>query len=142
MERIKIKVPLVKRLYNTYFKLAKVPFRRKWFRGYDLEGNSYWEFQLSSTLPKRRMVKQIQKTGLAFDVPPMWSQWLRFMKSDPPQLEDLIREEERVRRLKELVRFREMEEQSAKPIKITEDNEGSELGDHQSYRSERRVPSC
>ncbi|KAH3677133.1 hypothetical protein WICMUC_001888 [Wickerhamomyces mucosus] len=102
MDRISRKVPLILRLYHFYFSLRSVPFRKKWFLGYDLEGNSYWEFQLSKSLPKRRMVKQLHKTGMDFQLNPRWLQWLRFTRKDPPKIEELVAEEERIKRVKYL----------------------------------------
>ncbi|OWB76532.1 hypothetical protein B5S32_g685 [[Candida] boidinii] len=106
-------VPLWKRLYHKWRSLKNVPFRKEWFIGYDLSGNSYWEFYVDKKegrprrkyIPYKRMdfVHDYYKT-----IPVQWYQWLRFTKIDPPSLTELIADQQRQAILKTLVKQNEM----------------------------------
>lgn len=44
MEHLKGKVTPFKQMYYKWRALRTVPFRKRFFVGYDLDGNTYWEF--------------------------------------------------------------------------------------------------
>ncbi|KZZ97599.1 NADH:ubiquinone oxidoreductase, 17.2kDa subunit [Moelleriella libera RCEF 2490] len=66
--------------------------------GYDLQGNTFWEFRLSSDTRWRRIVKYPRSTPYSqVAVTPLWHQWLRHTRAEPPSLEeqtgDVVRQE-------------------------------------------------
>ncbi|OBA14317.1 uncharacterized protein OGAPODRAFT_9851 [Ogataea polymorpha] len=44
MDQINKLIPLWKQLYYKWKSLRTIPLRKKFFVGYDLTGNTYWEF--------------------------------------------------------------------------------------------------
>lgn len=59
--------------------------------GYDLKGNTYWEFpdtQRMGPARVRRIVKYQQGAHFNVNVPPMWHQWLRHQRSRPPSIRE------------------------------------------------------
>ncbi|KAG5981757.1 hypothetical protein E4U55_002586 [Claviceps digitariae] len=96
--------PNVGLLSRTYYswKALRLPWRKRFFVGtfcYDLQGNTYWEFKLTSSETRlRRIVKYPRSTHLSqVQVSPLWHQWLRHMRAQPPSLDeqegDLVRRE-------------------------------------------------
>ncbi|KAF2197890.1 hypothetical protein GQ43DRAFT_443840 [Delitschia confertaspora ATCC 74209] len=88
----------LKRLWYSW-KMIKLPWRRKWLVGFDLQGNTFWEFKdaLHSNR-NRRIVKYSRWTHYGdVNISPSWVQWLRHTRFDPPSLAeqqaDVIRQE-------------------------------------------------
>jgi NADH dehydrogenase [ubiquinone] 1 alpha subcomplex assembly factor 2 len=70
--------------------------------GFDLEGNTYWEFRLTrgteSNERWRRIVNYPRSTHYSqVKVSPQWHQWLRHTRKDPPtiveQQDNIVRQE-------------------------------------------------
>ncbi|KAG6012509.1 hypothetical protein E4U43_007748 [Claviceps pusilla] len=84
--------PTVGLLARTYYswKALRLPWRKRFFIGYDLQGNTYWEFKLTSSETRlRRIVHYPRSTHLSqVQVSPLWHQWLRHMRAQPPSLEE------------------------------------------------------
>lgn len=80
------------------WKALKLPWRKRFFVGLDLQGNTFWEFKdaLSSNR-MRRIVQYPSSTHYSeIKISPQWHQWLRHTRYDPPSLteqsQDLIRQ--------------------------------------------------
>ncbi|KAH6978461.1 hypothetical protein EDB82DRAFT_504811 [Fusarium venenatum] len=61
--------------------------------GFDLQGNTYWEFRLTRGAESRerwrRIVQYPGSTHLSsVKVSPMWHQWLRHTREEPPTIEE------------------------------------------------------
>ncbi|KAL2122947.1 hypothetical protein VTJ04DRAFT_3402 [Mycothermus thermophilus] len=109
--------PLLRAWYK--WKMLRLPWRRKFLIGFDLQGNTYWEF-LDRGAPRppppsspsspsspstrwRRILKPRRSTPFdSVTVPPAWHQWLRHTRADPPSLEEQAAEVERQARIKVL----------------------------------------
>lgn len=109
------RVPVWKQLYYRWRALRGVPFRRKFFVGYDLDANTYWEFFLDRYQTKpRRMVQPYEPQKMLFSyfdkVPIQWAQWLKYARRTPPTIFDLIADQERIKKLQIMVNFRENEQ--------------------------------
>ncbi|PVH99543.1 hypothetical protein DM02DRAFT_614961 [Periconia macrospinosa] len=72
--------------------------------GYDLEGNTYWEFKDNLNANRfRRIVEYSRKTHFSdVNVPPQWMQWLRHTRYEPPSIADQKAEVYRQERMKVL----------------------------------------
>lgn len=73
--------------------------------GWDLQGNTYWEFRLTreSGERMRRIVKYPQSTHLsAVKVSPQWHQWLRYTRDQPPTVDEQQGDVLRQARMKKL----------------------------------------
>ncbi|EEQ88247.1 hypothetical protein RJZ56_000411 [Blastomyces dermatitidis] len=81
------------------WKSLKLPWRRTFLAGKDLNGNTFWEFKDALNSKRlRRIVKYNPKTHLAdVKVSPQWHQWLRYTRQEPPTIQeqqnDLLRQE-------------------------------------------------
>lgn len=100
MERIQGKVSPWRQIWHRWKSLRGVPLRRSWFVGYDLEGNSFWEFRIERGGKLRRRVEYLEKRGSIAEysmkkVDPRWSSWLTFTRPTPPSLHELVAEEQR-----------------------------------------------
>lgn len=96
--------PSWRHLYHR-FKALNLPFRRRWFKGYDLDENTYWEFIAQGKL--RRLVEFKEKADTIGEysqrrISPFWSSWLRFTRDAPPTMQELMEEEQRKLRIKQL----------------------------------------
>ncbi|KAF3221451.1 hypothetical protein TWF192_008640 [Orbilia oligospora] len=73
----------------------RFPWRRRYFIGMDLEGNTFWEFRdrLVAYRPRRIMDFRGGVHSLAnyseFKVDPQWHQWLRATRFEPPSIQEL-----------------------------------------------------
>ena len=74
--------------------------------GRDLNNNTYWEFRIAGTdsaLRPRRIVVYPKSTHVAdVKVPPLWHQWLRYTRLDPPSIEEQVAEVSRQARIRVL----------------------------------------
>lgn len=109
-------LPLRKQIYYKWRSLRNVPLRRKFFVGYDLDGNTYWEFSLDKTVatrPRRIFEPRVAQVNIHsyFDmIPIQWAQWLRYSRKYHPSLEELAKEEIRVEQLRARAAFRDQEQ--------------------------------
>ncbi|PFH56019.1 hypothetical protein XA68_17193 [Ophiocordyceps unilateralis] len=105
------RVGLIARAWYGW-KALRLPWRKRFLAGYDLAGNTYWEFRLNSRGPPpenhdpsisirgepwRRIVHYPVSTPLSdVKVSPLWHQWLRHLRHDPPsvseQRDDVLRQ--------------------------------------------------
>ncbi|QUC19444.1 uncharacterized protein UV8b_03685 [Ustilaginoidea virens] len=94
--------PLARAWYK--WKALRLPWRRRLFVGHDLEGNTYWEFRLTSSASRwRRIVHYPRSTHYSqVRVSPLWHQWLRHMRASPPSLDEQRGDVFRQERLKHL----------------------------------------
>ncbi|KAG6141777.1 hypothetical protein E4U38_006379 [Claviceps purpurea] len=89
--------PLTRAYYR--WKTLRLPWRKRFFIGYDLQGNTYWEFKLTSADTRmRRIVNYPSRTyNSQVKVSPLWHQWLRYARNTPPSLDeqhgDVVRKE-------------------------------------------------
>ncbi|KAJ9202858.1 hypothetical protein DTO164E3_2831 [Paecilomyces variotii] len=89
------------------WKGLRLPWRKSFLVGQDLAGNTYWEFRDSLNSGRfRRIVKYNPKTHYGdVKVNPQWHQWLRYVRPEPPTIEeqqqDLIRQQQ-LKRLAQL----------------------------------------
>ncbi|KAI5967920.1 hypothetical protein CANMA_002688 [Candida margitis] len=105
MDIIKQKHPAWKRLLHRWQARRDIPFRRKFFVGYDLYGNTYWEFTIDGNMTRLRRKlepfrEEIFKVDYFKTIPPQWLQWLRRTRFDAPSLEELVQDQFRQQRLK------------------------------------------
>ncbi|KAK8197387.1 hypothetical protein HDK77DRAFT_433393 [Phyllosticta capitalensis] len=86
------------------WKALELPWRKKVLRGFDLAGNTFWEFKNVHNAQRwRRIVKYTGKTHYSeVKVPPVWMQWLRHARADPPSLPEQQMEQARQLRMKQL----------------------------------------
>ncbi|PHH68592.1 hypothetical protein CDD80_7407 [Ophiocordyceps camponoti-rufipedis] len=95
------------------WKALRLPWRKRFLAGYDLSGNTYWEFRLTSRGPPskdqespsgerwRRIVQYPASTYHSeVKVSPLWHQWLRHQRSDPPSLAEQSHDVVRQQRIK------------------------------------------
>ncbi|KAK4039981.1 hypothetical protein C8A01DRAFT_16108 [Parachaetomium inaequale] len=107
--------PMLRAWYK--WKTLRLPWRRQFLIGLDLNGNTYWEFldpgsrlppsnpshPLTSPVRWRRIVRYPGNTHpSAVLVPPAWHQWLRHTRADPPSLAEQRAEVARQARIKVL----------------------------------------
>ncbi|KAM0436964.1 hypothetical protein ACHAPT_002680 [Fusarium lateritium] len=83
--------PIAKAWYK--WKALRLPWRKRFLMGYDLQGNTYWEFRLTRGLEGderwRRIVNYPRSTHYSsVKVSPQWHQWLRHTRQDPPTVEE------------------------------------------------------
>ncbi|KAE9380486.1 hypothetical protein N431DRAFT_323820 [Stipitochalara longipes BDJ] len=89
--------PIKKAWYR--WKSFKLPWRKRFLVGLDLQGNTFWEFRdtLSSHTSRMRRIVQYPASTHYSDIKisPQWHQWLRHTRSNPPSLteqsQDVIR---------------------------------------------------
>ncbi|KAL3421952.1 hypothetical protein PVAG01_06108 [Phlyctema vagabunda] len=77
----------------------RLPWRKRFLVGLDLQGNTFWEFHdsLSHKHRMRRIVEYPRSVQLSeVNISPQWHQWLRHTRTDPPTLteqsQDLVRQ--------------------------------------------------
>ncbi|KIH88276.1 hypothetical protein SPBR_07771 [Sporothrix brasiliensis 5110] len=105
--------------WNTWYhwKALRLPWRKQFMAGRDLEGNTYWEFNdvrhsqsaaMANARPgdgirMRRIVKYPRGTHPgSVQVSPQWHQWLRHVRDDAPSLLEQQREVARQEQMKVL----------------------------------------
>lgn len=72
------------------WKMLKLPWRKTFLVGQDLNGNTFWEFKDQINAGRlRRIVKYNHQTHFSdVKVTPQWHQWLRYTRPDPPSIEE------------------------------------------------------
>jgi len=91
--------PLRKAWYR--WKSLKLPWRKRFLVGLDLQGNTFWEFRDTLSSHKYRMRRIVQYPASThyseIIISPQWHQWLRHTRSNPPSLteqsQDIIRQQ-------------------------------------------------
>lgn len=126
MDVIKQKYPAWKRLLHKWQARRDIPFRRKFFIGYDLYGNTYWEFTIDGNVSRLRrklepFKQEIFKVDYFKTIPPQWLQWLRRTRFDAPTLEELVQDQLRQQRLKILAKQADEKWQLEK-LRLDEEN--------------------
>ncbi|VEU21290.1 DEKNAAC102515 [Brettanomyces naardenensis] len=112
MDRVKLLVPFYKRAWYKWKSLKNVPFRKQFFAGYDLKGNTYWEFfpQGTTNIKPRRIWHPYRSQSFLFDyydkLPIQWLQWLRYSRWKAPTVQELVDDEKRLQRLQKLVKLK------------------------------------
>ena len=71
--------------------------------GKDLHGNTYYFLQEHSTEPLRRMVDYRDTVAAPHTVPMLWHSWLRGHRTEPPSLDELRADDERMAALQRKV---------------------------------------
>ncbi|KAF3806178.1 NADH-ubiquinone oxidoreductase assembly factor N7BML [Colletotrichum gloeosporioides] len=94
--------PILEAWYK--WKSLRLPWRKRFLIGRDLQGYTYWEFrEQRGDGPGRfrRIVHYPRSTYLSdVKVSPLWHQWLRHTREHPPSLEEQSREIVRQERMK------------------------------------------
>ncbi|KAH7329149.1 hypothetical protein B0I35DRAFT_37380 [Stachybotrys elegans] len=78
-----------KALYR--WKALRLPWRKRFLVGHDLQGNTYWEFRLTRNPAERwrRIVEYPRSVHFSqVKVSPLWHQWLRYTRDTPPSIEE------------------------------------------------------
>lgn len=93
------------RMIHRWQARRDIPFRKRFFVGYDLNGNTYWEFTPDGNMDRlRRKMEPVEKEIFEADyfekIPPQWLQWLRRTRYEPPTLEELVEDKNRQERIK------------------------------------------
>lgn len=107
MDPLKGKYTHWQRLVHQFKARRDIPFRKQFFVGYDLHGNTYWEFTIDGNMQRlRRKLEPYQKLLFKSDyltsIPPQWLQWLRRTRDTVPTLEELINDQVRQQKIKVL----------------------------------------
>ncbi|GJC90989.1 NADH-ubiquinone oxidoreductase assembly factor N7BML [Colletotrichum liriopes] len=94
--------PILEAWYK--WKSLRLPWRKRFLVGRDLQGYTFWEFrETRGNGPGRfrRIVKYPRSVYLSdVKVSPLWHQWLRYTREQPPTLEEQSREAFRQERMK------------------------------------------
>lgn len=105
MDPLKNKYTPFQRLMHQWKARRDIPFRKKFFIGYDLHGNTYWEFTVDGNMQRLRrktepFKPQLFKADYFSTIPPQWLQWLRRTRPNAPTLEELINDQVRQQKIK------------------------------------------
>ncbi|PSR94381.1 hypothetical protein BD289DRAFT_363430 [Coniella lustricola] len=100
--------PLLRSWYK--WKALRLPWRRRFLVGLDLQGNTFWEFREARGDPRpgepvrwRRIVQYPRDTHYGeVKVSPQWHQWLRNTRERPPTIQEQHAEVHRQTRMKYL----------------------------------------
>ncbi|KAI0166498.1 hypothetical protein GGR57DRAFT_496761 [Xylariaceae sp. FL1272] len=99
------------RKYWLQWKSLRLPWRKRFLVGLDLQGNTYWEFRMArgddhlkpNAPPFRRIIHYPRSTHYSdVKVPPDWHQWLRYQREHPPTMQEQSAERARQERIKVL----------------------------------------
>lgn len=101
------KIPYWRQLLHKFQARRDIPFRKKFFVGYDLHGNTYWEFTPDGNMHRlRRKLEPFKESIFQLDlfetVPPQWHQWLRKTRKTPPTVQELLDDQIRQQQIKVL----------------------------------------
>lgn len=112
-------IPRKTQFWHKWKALRRVPFRKSWFVGYDLEGNSYWEMIDHNNPHRLRRKVSLDRPYFHFSdfkPHPMWMQWLQFTRPTAPSLIDLVNDAKRLNRMK-LLALQAEEKWKSVPLK-------------------------
>ncbi|CAI7660358.1 unnamed protein product [Penicillium pancosmium] len=89
------------------WKSLKLPWRKSRLAGVDLAGNTFWEYRDDPNASRwRRMLKPDPKIHLSdVQVTPQWHQWLRYVRENPPSVEEQQQDVVRQLQIKQLARL-------------------------------------
>lgn len=112
MDLIKNKYTPWQRLKHIWKARRDVPFRKKFFVGYDLHGNTYWEFTPDGNQNRLRRIlhpykRQFFEADYYPTIPPQWLQWLRRTRPHSPTLEELVNDQLRQQKMYVLSQYAE-----------------------------------
>ncbi|KAG7665851.1 uncharacterized protein J8A68_000677 [[Candida] subhashii] len=98
-----------KQMVHRWQARRDIPFRKRFFVGYDLHGNTYWEFTNDGNMQRlRRKLEPFKPEFYEADyfksIPPQWLQWLRRTRNTPPSLQELVDDQVRQSRIKILAK--------------------------------------
>ncbi|KAF2758440.1 hypothetical protein EJ05DRAFT_485569 [Pseudovirgaria hyperparasitica] len=98
------------------WKKIKLPWRRQTLVGFDLAGNTFWEFRDVLRSGRMRRIAKYPSTAYHSDVKvtPQWMQWLRHTREDPPSLEEQQQDVVRQIQMRQLAQLAD-ERWAAKP---------------------------
>ncbi|KAI9314778.1 hypothetical protein BX666DRAFT_1839178, partial [Dichotomocladium elegans] len=96
---------------RLFYKVNQFPWKKHVMVGWDLDGNEYWEMPNPNN-PAGRWKRWVQLKESPGDVglfeenklPVQWQAWLRHTRYEPPTIQDLVNEQQRLARLRERVR--------------------------------------
>ncbi|KAH8816291.1 hypothetical protein F5884DRAFT_775662 [Xylogone sp. PMI_703] len=115
------------------WKALRLPWRKKFLVGFDLQGNTFWEFRdvLSQEPQRMRRIAQFPSSVPYSDISisPQWHQWLRYTRQSPPSLNEQSNDITRLETLKVLAAEADRR-WAAKP----------RLLDHPEQAAERKLP--
>lgn len=140
---IRRKVSPLRQLYHKWRALRNVPFRKKYFVGYDLDGNTFWEFRNYNDPARMRRIVEYRIPNLAYvdyKLPPQWIQWLRHNRPTTPTVPELLADFQRQQALKGLVQQAE-ERWKSVPLKDTDNPEASGEQDKKEKQPEFQQPT-
>jgi NADH dehydrogenase [ubiquinone] 1 alpha subcomplex assembly factor 2 len=152
MDPLKGKYTPWQRLIHRWKARRDIPFRKQFFVGYDLHGNTYWEFTTDGNMQRlRRKLEPYRQELFEADyfstIPPQWLQWLRRTRDDVPTLDELVLEEVRQKRIKLLAQQADAKWQQEKlrleqeqQLKLQEELHKAEQDDAK-YKAEHSKPS-
>lgn len=105
MDPLKNKYTPLQRLVHQWKARRDIPFRKNFFIGYDLHGNTYWEFTVDGNMQRLRRKSEPYKPHLFKadyfgTIPPQWLQWLRRTRQKAPTLEELTNDQLRQHKMK------------------------------------------
>jgi NADH dehydrogenase [ubiquinone] 1 alpha subcomplex assembly factor 2 len=152
MDPLKGKYTPWQRLIHRWKARRDIPFRKQFFVGYDLHGNTYWEFTIDGNMQRlRRKLEPYKKELFEADyfatVPPPWLQWLRRTRDNVPTLDELVLEEARQKKIKLLAHQADIKWQQEKlrleqeqQLKLQEELHKAEHDDAK-YKAEHSKPS-
>ncbi|KAF3992551.1 hypothetical protein FT663_01416 [Candidozyma haemuli var. vulneris] len=126
MDPIAGKYPYWKRILHKFQARRDIPFRKKFFVGYDLHGNTYWEFTIDGNMGRlRRKLEPFQQSLFKVDhfdtVPPQWHQWLRRTRNEPPSVKELLDDQLRQQRMKLLAQHADQKWENEK-VRLENEN--------------------
>lgn len=119
MDPLAGKYTRLQRLVHQFHARRDIPFRKKFFIGYDLHGNTYWEFTVDGNMQRlRRKMEPYEPQLFEADyfktVPPQWLMWLRRTRNNPPSLQELADDQVRQQRIKLLAQMADEKWQNEK----------------------------
>lgn len=86
-----------KEFWFKWRSLRNIPFRKKFFIGSDLKGNTYWEFSIDGSSRSLRRIVQYatpgehyNQTASSQDLQPQCIMWLRKIRPDFPTIQELV----------------------------------------------------
>jgi len=97
---------MVSKLFLRW-KALRLPWRKRFLIGSDLQGNTYWEFRSQLQAGHFRRILQPTNKKLHHsdvELSPQWLQWLRYTRLEPPSIEEQQQDVLRQERMKVLAK--------------------------------------